>query len=89
MKELKINGTNPANFNPYNKQLNAQENLRKAKTRKDQLEISPQAKQLQEQEKPQPERAAYVEKIKKAYESEEYKVDFAKTAQKMIDFWSK
>lgn len=89
MNGLKINGMNPANFHAYKKQVNAQENSTKTRSRNDQLEISPQAKQLQEQEKTQPERVAYVNEIKKAYESGEYKVDFAKTAQKMIDFWSK
>jgi len=86
---MKIHGSNPGNFNPYKKQINAQENMRKAETRKDQLEISPQAKKMQEQVKPSPERAAYVEEIKTAYESGDYKVDLEKTAQKMMDFWSK
>jgi len=86
---MKIHGPNPGNFNPYKKQMNAQENMRKAEARKDQLEISPQAKKMQEKVKPQPERATYVEQIKATYESGEYRVDLEKTAQKMMDFWSK
>lgn len=89
VKNVKINGPHHTNFNPYKNQLKAQENIKKETTSKDQLEISKQAKQLQETEKPDPKRATYVQEIKKAYESGEYQVDLKQTVQKMINFWSK
>jgi len=86
---MKIYGPNHSNFNPYKNHLKAQENINKEAVKKDQLEISTQAKQLQETEKPHPKRASYVQEIKNAYDSGEYKVDINQTAQKMIDFWTK
>lgn len=86
---MKIYGSNQANFNPYQKQLQKQAEYKKEINQKDQLEISSQAKQLQEHTKPHTEREKYVQKIKNAVESGEYQVNHGKTAQKMIDFWSK
>ena len=86
---MKIHGSNQANFNPYQKQIQKQAEYKKEMNPKDQLEISNQAKQLQEHARPNAERAKYVQKIKNAVESDEYQVNHEKTAQKMIDFWSK
>ncbi|MFD2629171.1 flagellar biosynthesis anti-sigma factor FlgM [Oceanobacillus kapialis] len=84
---MKINGPNQTNFNPYKNSIQKHTEI-KREAKQDQLEISNQAKQLQEGEKANPERAAYVQSIKKAVDAGEYKVDAEKTAQKMIDFWS-
>ena len=86
---MKIHGSNEANFNPYQKQIQKQAEYKKEMNQKDQLEISSQAKQLQEHAKPNAERANYVQKIKNAVESGDYQVNHEKTAKKMIDFWSK
>ncbi|SET09429.1 anti-sigma-28 factor, FlgM family [Oceanobacillus limi] len=86
---MKIYGPNSTNFNPYKNQLQKQSAYEKNVNQKDQLEISSAAKQLQESEKVHPKREAYVQEIKNAVESGEYKIDHEKTAQKMIDFWSK
>lgn len=63
--------------------------LKKETSQKDQLEISSQAKQLQESGKAQASRQEFVQDIKNAVESGDYKINYEKTAQKMIDFWSK
>lgn len=86
---MKINGPNQTNFNPYKNQIQKQNEVKKEINKKDQIEISSHAKQLQENEKPNAKRAAYVQEIKNAVEAGEYKINHEKTAQKMIDFWSK
>lgn len=86
---MKINGPNQTNFNPYKTQIQKQLELKKATKQEDQLEISREAKQLQEQTKVHSKRAAYVEEIKNRVESGNYNIDFEKTAQKMIEFWTK
>ena len=86
---MKIDGPNAARLTAYKNQLQQQTEPKKATNRKDQLNISSEAKQLQETKKTATKRAAYVENIKNAVESGQYKVNYEKTAQKMIDFWSK
>lgn len=86
---MKINRPNPSHFNPYKNHIQKQTEIKKEMNREDQIEISSQAKQLQENEKPQAKRSAYVQKIKDDVESGDYQVDPDKIAGKMIDFWSK
>ncbi|WP_010647627.1 flagellar biosynthesis anti-sigma factor FlgM [Oceanobacillus massiliensis] len=86
---MKINGPAHTNFNPYKQQIQKQTEVKKDIQTKDQIEISNQAKQLQENGKASEKRAAYFQEIKQAVDSGEYKVNPEKTAQKMIDFWSK
>ncbi|MFC2947263.1 flagellar biosynthesis anti-sigma factor FlgM [Virgibacillus sediminis] len=85
---MKINGTNQVNLNPYKQQLQNQAQAKKAGNKQDQVEISEQAKHMQQTEKPDPERAARVQEIKDAVDKGNYKVNPEKTAQKMLDFWS-
>ncbi|GGB55301.1 flagellar biosynthesis anti-sigma factor FlgM [Virgibacillus dakarensis] len=86
---MKIHGPNQTNFNPYKNHIQKQAEYKKDRNQSDQLEISKQAKQLQENSQPNAERAKYVQDIKQAVESGEYQVNPEKTAQKMIAFWSK
>lgn len=86
---MKIQGPNHTNFNPYKNQTQKQTDMGKEVNQKDQLQISSQAKELQGNEKPNKERAAYVQDIKNAVESGDYKVNHEKTARKMIAFWNK
>lgn len=86
---MKIQGPNQTNFNPYKQQLQKQTDVNKEVNKKDQLQISSQARELQGSEKPNKERAAYVQDIKNAVQSGDYKVNHEKTAQKMIAFWNK
>ncbi|MBD1223205.1 flagellar biosynthesis anti-sigma factor FlgM [Virgibacillus halodenitrificans] len=84
---MRINGPNNTNMNPYKNHFQKQVDT-KTEPKKDQLEISSKAKEMLEKDKPNAERAAYVQEIKQAVENGEYKVDHEKTARKMIDFWS-
>ncbi|SDK03839.1 flagellar biosynthesis anti-sigma factor FlgM [Sediminibacillus albus] len=86
---MKIQGPNHSNFNPYQKQMQKQADLKKELTNQaDQLQISNQAKQLQETAKPDPARQERVQEIKQAVESGEYKIDPKQTARKMVEFWN-
>ncbi|MEN2768731.1 flagellar biosynthesis anti-sigma factor FlgM [Ornithinibacillus xuwenensis] len=86
---MKVNGPNQTNFNPYKNQIQKQTDYKKNVQQQDQLEISTQAMQLQENTKVNAKREAYVQEIKNLVESGQYEIDFEKTAKKMIDFWSK
>ncbi|WP_181347259.1 flagellar biosynthesis anti-sigma factor FlgM [Thalassobacillus sp. CUG 92003] len=86
---MRINGPNQTNLNPYQKQINKQAELQKAGTKADKIEISKQAKDLQESSKPDPARQKQVEAIKQRVDAGEYKGDHDVSAQKMIDFWNK
>jgi len=83
---MKINGPNQTNFNPYKNQLQKQADLKKD-MKQDQIEISNRAKNLLENDKTNPKREAYVQDIKDKADAGEYKINYEKTAQKMIDFW--
>lgn len=88
-KNMKINGANQVNFNPYKQHLQKQADMKKSASKSDEIQISQEALKLQEKEKPAEKRAAYVEQIKQEVESGEYKIDVEKTARKMINFWQK
>lgn len=79
---MKINGPNQTNFNPYKQQIQKQSELTKGTKQKDRIEISNEAKQLQESGKTNEKRAAYVQEIKQAVDSGEYKVNPEKAAQR-------
>lgn len=86
---MKINGPNQTNFNPYKNHIQKQADIKNEVNRDDQLEISSQAKKLQESEKPSAERLTYLQEIKKDIETGDYKVDTEKLTDAMIAFWSK
>lgn len=85
---MKINGPNQTNFNPYKNQMQKQMDLKKD-IKQDQIEISSEAKKLLENEKTDPKREAYVQNIKDKVAAGEYKINYEKTAKKMIEFWSR
>ncbi|MFG6114702.1 flagellar biosynthesis anti-sigma factor FlgM [Halobacillus sp. MO56] len=85
---MKINGPNHTNLNPYQKQLNKQTEIKKALQQEDKVEISHQAKNLQENARPDAAREKKVAEIKQAVDQGEYKINAEKTAQKMIQFWN-
>lgn len=84
---MKINGVNGANLNPYQKQMQKQQQLQSSQP-KDKLEISNEAKQLQEGNGIVQARKEKVENLKQQVKSNEYDVNPKKTAEKMIDFWA-
>ncbi|WP_042142641.1 flagellar biosynthesis anti-sigma factor FlgM [Paucisalibacillus sp. EB02] len=86
---MKVNGPNQTNFNPYKNQIQKQMEMKKVGKQQDQLEISSEAMKLQENTKVNAKREAYVQEIKNRVDSGQYEINYEKTAQKMIDFWSK
>ncbi|QDP41284.1 flagellar biosynthesis anti-sigma factor FlgM [Radiobacillus deserti] len=85
---MKIQGPNHSNFNPYTKQIQRQQEIRKEIAKEDKVQISNQAKQLQENTKPDPARLEKIEQLKQAVEAGSYQVDAKETAKKMLNFWS-
>lgn len=86
---MKIHGPNQTNFNPYNKSLNKQADMKQQGNRQDRLEISNEAKKMHGSDQPNPARQKRVNQIKHDIESGNYQVDSKMTAKKMIDFWTK
>ena len=84
---MKIQGPNPY-INTY-KNIKQPPVKKQPTNQKDQLNISTEAKQMQETKHHEMKRAEYVKDIKQSVQSGEYKVEHEKLAQKMIDFWSK
>lgn len=86
---MKIQGSNSTNLNVYKNQLQRQANLKKNEEKNDQLNISNEAKQLQEMKKTNSKRSAYVDSIKREVNTGKYEVNVERTSQRMIDFWTK
>lgn len=86
---MKIQGTNPI-INTY-KQLQQQKKLSNSdsKLQTDQLNISSEAKKMQESQQLEEKRSERVEELKQMVQQGTYQVKHEQMAQKMIDFWSK
>ena len=85
---MKIQGPNHSKFNPYQQQMNKQAEVQKGKqVKSDQLQISDQAKKMQENQNVQPEREARVNEIKQAVEDGSYEIAPKQTAEKLLNFW--
>ncbi|WP_121640156.1 flagellar biosynthesis anti-sigma factor FlgM [Virgibacillus sp. Bac330] len=85
---MKINGPNQSDFNPYHKQQLPKQMEVKQTMKKDQLEISNEAKQLHEDNRENNTRNAKIDLLKEMIESGEYKMNYDQTAQKLIDFFT-
>jgi len=85
---MKIHGPNHTNFNPYKNQAQKLNKVKGEHQQEDRLEISSHAKHLQQSKKTSVEREKYVQDIKQAIDAGEYKINYEKTAKKMIDFWA-
>lgn len=83
---MKIDGVNPANFNPYRNQPKLPQPKAEAKTH-DQLEISPEAQQMQKQSKWTMQRQDKVQALKSRIEAGNYQLDPQKSADKFYEFW--
>ncbi|HEU5139260.1 MAG TPA: flagellar biosynthesis anti-sigma factor FlgM [Bacillales bacterium] len=83
---MKINGVNHSNIHPY-KSTQEQAQLNQGVSRRDQLEISPEAKQLLQKSHITAERQEKIDEIKAKVDAGQYKVDPQKTAEKFYDFW--
>lgn len=85
---MKIQGSNPL-INAYKNQFHHQKEVKKNQMQSDRLDISLEAKELHGKDgEHNMERVKYVEQIKDRVQSGEYKIDYERTAKKMIAFWS-
>lgn len=86
---MKIHGPNTTNINAYKRQLHKQLEQKQAAESKDKIDISHEAKKLQESKKINEQRTERITNIKKAIKSGQYEVNIERTSEKMIDFWSR
>jgi len=84
---MKVHGPN-SYMQLYRNQMR-QQHVKKSERKNDQLDISLEAKHLQMQQAQSVEREKYITELKQLVQSGEYKVNYDKTAQEMIDFWSR
>lgn len=87
---MRINHFNSIQNNPYKKQTQdmKQETVQSA-YKKDEIQISDEAKKLLSSSKFEQERADKVNEIKQQVESGNYQVNASKVAKSILDFWRK
>lgn len=83
---MKINHLNRSYLNPYNKQIEKMDQAQKA-GKKDKIEISSEALELQKIGSFELERQEKVEAIKKEVQSGQYNLDPKSIANKMYSYW--
>ncbi|PSL48569.1 FlgM family anti-sigma-28 factor [Salsuginibacillus halophilus] len=84
---MKINPLGPMNNNPYRQQVEKQNEAGQAAQKKDQVEISDQAKHMQ-QESGDEIRTDKVNELKQQIDSGEYNVNNNDIARSLYDFWN-
>lgn len=84
---MKINNIGRMNINPYNKQIDKLEKTA-ATTKKDKLEISSEALELQKGGTIEAQRDKLVEELKNKVNSGQYEIEPQKIAEKMYSFWN-
>lgn len=87
VRRMKINGPNQTNWNPYQKQINQQKQVQQ-NPNQDKLEISKEAKSMQESGKVASPRSERVAGIKAQVDNGTYKPDPSVIAKKMVNFFS-
>ncbi|WP_027965374.1 flagellar biosynthesis anti-sigma factor FlgM [Halalkalibacillus halophilus] len=85
---MKINPTNGAHLNPYQKQVQNQQNVQKQAGVSDKIEISSKAKEMQQGNGIEQARQEKVSALKQQVQHGDYDMDLKQTAEKMVDFWS-
>ncbi|MFD2442733.1 flagellar biosynthesis anti-sigma factor FlgM [Bacillus sp. CGMCC 1.16607] len=84
---MKINHIGRLNVNPYNKQMEKMEKTEKA-VRKDKIEISTEALELQKMGDFDVERQEKIEALRQKVNSGEYEINAKEVAKKMYSYWS-
>ncbi|MGP3561711.1 flagellar biosynthesis anti-sigma factor FlgM [Geobacillus sp. BK01] len=84
---MKIHHIGPMNVNPYQRQLGKTERLAAGKAAGDQVEISKEAKELQEAASWEQTRQAKLEQLRQQIENGTYTVDPQAVAKRMIDYY--
>ncbi|MFC7393838.1 flagellar biosynthesis anti-sigma factor FlgM [Scopulibacillus cellulosilyticus] len=87
---MKINGYHSIHkYQSYQNQMGRQGGPVKKSSKQDQVEISSQAKQLQNASGIEAERKEKIAKIKAAIDNGTYKVNPEEVAKKLYDFWNR
>ncbi|MCM3718469.1 flagellar biosynthesis anti-sigma factor FlgM [Fictibacillus phosphorivorans] len=87
---MRINHFNSIQNNPYKKQTqDVKQDSVKSSYKKDEVQISDEAKKLLSTSKFEQERADKVNEIKRQIESGNYEVNNSKVAKSILDFWRK
>ncbi|MFE8701666.1 flagellar biosynthesis anti-sigma factor FlgM [Cytobacillus sp. FJAT-54145] len=84
---MKINNIGRMSVNPYKKQAEKVDKL-EIQLKKDQIQISDEALQLQKIGNVDKARQQKVEELQDKVSSGQYEVDSKKVAQKLYDFWN-
>lgn len=84
---MKIHHIGSMNVNPYQRQLAKTERLAAGKAKGDQVEISKEAKELQEAASWERARQAKLEELRQQIETGAYQVDPQAVAKRMIDYY--
>ena len=87
-REMKINHLNQYGVNPYQKTMGKPDTTMKPSQLADKVEISSEAKELQQLSSVAVERQAKLDEIKKQVEDGTYQVDRHKTAEGLFDFYT-
>lgn len=87
---MKINPLHSLTTNPYQNTAKQKETAKETERKQaDKLEISVDAKKMLEHSEVRTEREKKVAELKKQYEAGTYKVDYERTAEKMLKFLRK
>lgn len=86
---MKINNFGTHRINPYNRQINKMEELKKAEKPVDKVEISSTAKAMHQGSEVEQLRAKKVEELKNQVQSGTYKPNPQEIAKSIADFYSK
>jgi negative regulator of flagellin synthesis FlgM len=85
---MRINHFNSIQNNPYKKQTqDVKQETVQSTYKKDEIQISDEAKKLLSSSKFEQERADKVNEIKQQVESGSYKVNASKVAKSILDYW--
>ncbi|MBE4907057.1 flagellar biosynthesis anti-sigma factor FlgM [Bacillus luteolus] len=86
---MKINNLGPTGINPYKKQMNKMAAVESKASKADKVEISSEAKQLQETSPVTVARQERVDALTKQVQSGNYKIDANAIAKSVYDFYTK
>ncbi|MDE5414040.1 flagellar biosynthesis anti-sigma factor FlgM [Alkalihalobacterium chitinilyticum] len=85
---MKINPYQSIQSNPYRKQVEKQASTSETKMKKDEIQISKAALELQQSTKIDAARQEKVNELKEQIQSGNYKIDAQAIANKFYDYWN-
>lgn len=86
---MKIQGSNFSKINAYQNQIQNQKHHDKSlKQQADQINISNEAKSLQENQQLTSERKTEIQKLKTAIKTGEYEKNYQEMASKLLKYWT-